>query len=88
MTSVGAKYAWQGAKDGAALKALLKLADIDEIRRRWRLGLKAVGWLNTRTVAQLNQKWNDLAGTVAVPVGSGDWRSREDHTQDFFGSDS
>lgn len=67
LTIVGAKYAWQGGKDGDALKALRKEGDIDEIRRRWRIGLRAEGWLLVRTVAELRQKWNHLAESKAAP---------------------
>lgn len=60
-TVIGSKYQWQGAKDGAALAGLRKHSSIDEIRSRWRAGLRADGWLSVRTVAQLASKWNDLA---------------------------
>lgn len=60
---IGAKYAFNGAKDGAALKWLLQQAPIDEVRRRWRIGLRMPSdrWGSTRTIAQLRSKWNDLA---------------------------
>jgi len=58
---VGQPYAWKGAKDGVALAEMLKVADLDEVRRRWRIGLKSTGWQQVCTVAQLHQKWNDLA---------------------------
>jgi hypothetical protein len=57
----GKKYAWNGAKDGAALSWLLKAADLDEVLTRWERGLKATGWRNVATVAQLRMKFNDLA---------------------------
>ena len=68
--SVGSKYAWQGAKDGTALAYLLTVASIDEVSRRWRLGLKAPAddWASCRTVAQLRSKWNDLATVKAAFV--------------------
>lgn len=65
---VGAPYVWQGSKDGVALAALLKENSIDEVRKRWRAGLQGEGWLLVRTVAQLRQKWNDLATAKAVKV--------------------
>lgn len=56
-------YAWQGGKDGAAWSRLKQKAPIEEIRRRWCLGLSAPAdkWASCRTVAQLDAKWNDLA---------------------------
>lgn len=67
---VGPAYAWQGAKDGTALAHLLTLTTIDEVSRRWRLGLKApaADWASCRTVAQLRSKWNDLATVKAAFV--------------------
>jgi len=59
--AVGSEYLWNGAKDGVALAELLKASDIEEVRRRWRIGLKASGWSHVATVAQLRSKWNDLA---------------------------
>lgn len=76
---VGAKYLWQGAKDGVALAALRKNHSLEEVRARWRKGLAASGWASCRTVAQLAAKWNDLAGTAPangrspVPAESVDW---------------
>lgn len=60
---MGVDYAWQGAKDGVALAELKKTATIEEIRDRWKTGLKAdpKTWSSCRTVAQLRSKWNDLA---------------------------
>ncbi len=60
---IGTKYAFNGAKDGAALKWLLQQAPLDEVRRRWRVGLRMPSdrWGSTRTIAQLRSKWNDLA---------------------------
>ena len=57
----GSPYGWNGAKDGAALAWCLKQAPLKEVRARWRRGLAADGWLLVRNVAQLRQKWNDLA---------------------------
>jgi hypothetical protein len=62
------KYKHGGAKDTQALKSLLPLATDDEIRQRWRLGLRATGWHNVSTFAQLAQKWNDLAAIVPPKV--------------------
>ena len=71
---VGTPYAWQGAKDGAALARLRKQFSLEEVRARWRLGLRAKGWLSVRTVAQLAGKWNDLAdgggGNARSPVAA------------------
>jgi hypothetical protein len=59
---VGAKYGWSGGKDGEALSWCLQQGDVTEVTTRWRRGLRAPpGWLQVRTVAQLRQKWNDLA---------------------------
>lgn len=68
LEAVGAAYVWQGAKDGVALADLRKAADLEEVRARWRKGLRATGWIQVRTVAQLRQKWNDLAGDVTAPA--------------------
>jgi hypothetical protein len=65
---VGVAYQWQGAKDSAALAAMLKASTLEEVRARWRRGLaEPPGWLQVRTVAQLRAKWNDLA--IAQPSG-------------------
>lgn len=67
----GQAYLWQGAKDGAALAELLKAATLEQVLDRWRRGLKASAddWASCRTVAQLRQKWNDLADAKpAAPV--------------------
>lgn len=65
----GAAYMWQGAKDGTALARLKCIASLDEIRSRWRAGLKAPAdaWASCRTVAQLAAKWNDLAPLASKP---------------------
>ena len=81
---IGTPYRWQAAKDGVAFAGLRKSESLEEIRRRWRGGLKSNDkWLGVRTVAQLASKWNDLA---KLPLDlTGDWRSRVDHTNpDFF----
>jgi len=59
--ATGVEYRWQAAKDGVAFAALRKEFTLEEIRTRWRRGLKATGWRNVATVAQLASKWNDLA---------------------------
>lgn len=67
-----AKYAHQGAKDGDALSWLMAQAGDEEIRARWRRGLRAPDkdWKHVATFAQLRQKWNDLAavGSAAAPI--------------------
>lgn len=62
----GSDYLWQGAKDGTALAALLRVASLEEVRNRWRRGLSAptASWASCRTVAQLRSKWNDLGEPV------------------------
>jgi hypothetical protein len=66
----GAKYDWKSAKDGVAFAALLKVATIEEIRARWRAGLKAPAedWASCRGVAQLRSKWNDLVDLAKKPT--------------------
>jgi hypothetical protein len=59
-------YHWQGVKDSAALKRLLSKESPDEILRRWRYALDAVGWLQCNTVAQLASKWNDLSAIAVL----------------------
>ena len=51
---------------------------------RWRVGLRATGWHQVRTVAQLASKWNDLAGGPPKAVARGpvaaesvDWSDAE-----------
>ena len=66
---VGEAYVFSPGKDGPALAALRKHSTIEAISARWRLGLKATGWLGVRTIAQLNSKWNDLAAPVAPKPG-------------------
>lgn len=76
---VGKKYAWQGAKDGAAFARLRKEFSFEEIRERWRKGLQASGWQQVRTVAQLLSKWNDLAGDL--DTGKADWLKKRNSEQ-------
>lgn len=81
---VGTAYVWNGAKDGTAFAKLRKEVSLEEIRTRWKRGLRVTsGWLAVRTVAQLASKWNDLAAAPPNDL-SGDWRSRVDHSKDFF----
>jgi hypothetical protein len=58
-----AKYLFNGDKDGPAVAGLLKVASVEDICARWRVGLEADGddWESISTVAQLRSKWNDLA---------------------------
>lgn len=65
----GHDYLWNGAKDGVALAALKKTATIEEIRARWRGGLKvpASDWASCRTIAQLRSKFNDLVSSASKP---------------------
>ena len=89
LEATGATYVWQGAKDGTALARLRKAASLDEVRQRWREGLRATGWLQVRTVAQLASKWNDLAspstGDTRAPAPVADW-SGQTATEFVFGS--
>lgn len=62
-------YKHGGAKDALALKALLPIATDDEIRARWRQGLRATGWASCSTFAQLGSKWNDLGAPVPTRAG-------------------
>jgi hypothetical protein len=65
----GTPYLWQGAKDGTALARLRATASVEEIRSRWKAGLRAPPdeWASCRTVAQLASKWNDLAPLASKP---------------------
>jgi len=65
----GVPYAFQGAKDGAALSWLLAQAEPEEVLLRWRRGLRGVGWEKVNTVAQLRAKWNDLAPPASDIAG-------------------
>lgn len=59
----GATYKHGGAKDTEQLKAILATGMPREtVRGMWRYGLKQSGWLGINTIAQLGQKFNDLAG--------------------------
>lgn len=80
---IGAPYHWHGAKDGVALATLLKANTLEEVRERWRKGLRATGWASCRTVAQLASKWNDLAGNAVntrspVAAESVDWANAQE----------
>lgn len=59
-TERGEPYKHGGARDAVALKAMLAVANEDEIERRWLMALRASGWTRCNTFAQLNSKWNDL----------------------------
>lgn len=76
---VGEKYSWQGAKDGTAFAKLRKEFSLDEILDRWRKGLRASGWQQVRTVAQLASKWNDLAGEASS--AKPDWLKKRNEEQ-------
>lgn len=60
----GTKYKFQGAKDADAWKRMRSVASVAEIEERWRVGLTEGGWLKVATLAQLDQKWNDLGQKV------------------------
>lgn len=65
----GCKYAFGGARDGAALKALMALTEYDgEILKRWKQGLAGQGWKQVSTIAQLLSKWNDLTAPEVAPT--------------------
>lgn len=69
-TERGEPYKHGGARDAVALKAMLAVANEDEIERRWLMALRASGWTRCNTFAQLNAKWNDLGARAkadAVP---------------------
>lgn len=63
----GTDYAWQGKKDGAALKALLAASrgDLAEIERRWRRAL-ADDWKGAHDVAGFASQWNKLAKVLTA----------------------
>jgi hypothetical protein len=73
----GKAYVWADAKDGVAFARLRREVSLEEIRARWRLGLKSNDkWLGVRTVAQLASKWNDLAQAqvdLKAPAPVADW---------------
>ena len=68
----GVPYLWQAEKDGAALKAMLAVAPLEEVRARWRRALALTEWPACSTVAELRSKWNHLAPSKepakAVPL--------------------
>jgi hypothetical protein len=57
----GEPYLFAHGKDGSALKRLIGLYTPNVILERWEVGLDAVGYRQVNNVAQLAQKWNDLA---------------------------
>jgi hypothetical protein len=62
-------YRWQGPKDSKAIHALIAVPLADFEARATR-GLKGQAFLRCSSVAQLNAKWNDLAGPVAAANGA------------------
>ncbi len=59
---IGKPYVWAKEKDGVAFASLRRVTSLEEIRGRWRQGLKSNDkWLGVRTVAELASKWNNLA---------------------------
>jgi len=61
LTAIGGAYRWLGAKDACAIRSLVAV-DPAEFRARARKALRIVGYGRCTTVAQLNMRWNDLAG--------------------------
>jgi hypothetical protein len=64
----GEPYRWQGPKDSKAIHALIAVPLADFEARATR-GLKGQAFLRCSSVAQLNAKWNDLAGPIAAANG-------------------
>lgn len=59
--ATGARYKFGGAKDMQALKRILGHgATVEEAVSRFRRGLSGKKWLETKTIAALDMKWNDL----------------------------
>ena len=57
----GSRYVFSGPRDMGALKALMAVADDDEIRRRWVVGLGTSNkFLSVNNLGQLRSKWMDL----------------------------
>lgn len=91
------KYKFAHAKDGEALGRILGACDDDEaIFARWRRGLFGSGWERVSTIAQLDTKWNDLAGPVpsaprqptkgaGYTNGGNDWAEGVDQVAALFG---
>jgi hypothetical protein len=63
----GSQYGHQGGRDATALMELLRLAcgDMDDVDRRWRLGLRGEGWKRCATFGDLVRKWNEFAPGMA-----------------------
>lgn len=57
----GAEYSFNG-KDAKAVQLLLERGSPEEIRARWRCALGLAKYPGTSELAQLNERWNDLAG--------------------------
>lgn len=68
----GIKYKYQGAKDAEGWKRMRSVATVAEIEQRWRVGLQASGWNHIDTLAQLDQKWNELGALLPRAVVDGD----------------
>lgn len=82
----GAKYLHGGAKDTEALKRIEASGhDFDDVRGRWRYGLRQSGWLGINTLAQLGQKFNDLAGYF-LPLPEPDTPRRVPKPEDMNGA--
>ena len=57
----GSAYVFSGPRDMGAIKALAAVADDDEIRRRWVVGLGSTNkFLSVNNLGQLKTKWQDL----------------------------
>jgi hypothetical protein len=65
----GDKYLHGGAKDTEALKRLMSAGSADDVRRRWRLALRAEGFHRCDSFAQLAMPahWNHFAGGSSAP---------------------
>lgn len=56
-------YLWQGAKDAQAINRLIAVP-VREFREKARAGLRANGFANSPTVAELAAKWNNITAGV------------------------
>jgi hypothetical protein len=56
-------YRWQGAKDSQAIRRLIAVP-VGEFREKARAGLRANGFANSPTVAELSAKWNNITACV------------------------
>lgn len=58
----GSQYAFQAAKDGDALKRLMKFGSHEEISRRWRMALThEKDFHRCHTIAAFSAKWNEYS---------------------------